>query len=515
MYRYIEDYHSVYYDSIYRLSFYGVYDGHSGSRAARIVSRYLHRYYIAALHYITGNGKGQNYDLSKVSNNDDNSVDLINITEYFTCTDTYTDNSSIKSNNDVNGNDDDDVDNSINSEKGDYYTAFLNDTRIYHINRQIPYSQYIPHITLASNLSDSFTTATTTDLSLPKPPLHLYTSSDAVQVYNTPVYITPSQANHTHVYSYNITLSDALDALSLAYHLTDEHILFRASATDEKTATTEKSGVSEKSSTSEKSGTTAVTAILTDEYVLIGNAGDSRAILCCNEDGKPIILTTDHVADNTDEAERVLKSGGSITYQGRERGSDKMARVDGMLAVTRSIGDYAYKPYVISYPDVLVFKRSVLHINNYTDDIYNTTYTSSSDSSNSTYSEDTNICMKYRNLLIQHLILSYHRKGQNYDHSFFLVLISDGVYEVLNTQEMCNIICLHFYTTLLHTINMKGHNSDLSDLPDDDTDILSGGGGGGMYDEAAKLVAYEAYARGSRDNIGVCVINTLQRFEHV
>jgi protein phosphatase 2C len=72
-------------------------------------------------------------------------------------------------------------------------------------------------------------------------------------------------------------------------------------------------------------------------------AGDSRAVL--RRGGAVVPLTDDHKPERTDEAERVRKAGGHVFFwQG--------ARVMGVLAMSRAIGDTGLRPYVIPEPEV-------------------------------------------------------------------------------------------------------------------------------------------------------------------
>ncbi|KAE9606140.1 hypothetical protein Lal_00024530 [Lupinus albus] len=95
-------------------------------------------------------------------------------------------------------------------------------------------------------------------------------------------------------------------------------------------------------------GSTAVTAILTPEKLVVANCGDSRAVLCRN--GVAIPLSSDHKPDRPDELVRVEAAGGRVIYWDG-------ARVLGVLAMSRAIGDNYLKPYVISEPEVTVTER--------------------------------------------------------------------------------------------------------------------------------------------------------------
>ncbi|KAJ0984027.1 hypothetical protein J5N97_002383 [Dioscorea zingiberensis] len=95
-------------------------------------------------------------------------------------------------------------------------------------------------------------------------------------------------------------------------------------------------------------GSTAVVAVVTPEQLVVANCGDSRAVL--SRGGVAIPLSTDHKPDRPDEMERIEAAGGRVIYWDG-------ARVLGVLAMSRAIGDGYLKPYVISEPEVTVTER--------------------------------------------------------------------------------------------------------------------------------------------------------------
>ena len=72
-------------------------------------------------------------------------------------------------------------------------------------------------------------------------------------------------------------------------------------------------------------------ALITDTHIICANSGDCRTVL--SQDGRVVNLSIDHKASYMPEIHRVQRAGGSL-FNGR---------VDGKLAVTRSIGDLHYK----------------------------------------------------------------------------------------------------------------------------------------------------------------------------
>ncbi|KAK8844767.1 hypothetical protein IAR55_006617 [Kwoniella newhampshirensis] len=68
------------------------------------------------------------------------------------------------------------------------------------------------------------------------------------------------------------------------------------------------------------------------------NVGDARAVLC--RGGKAVRLTYDHKGSDAQEAKRITDAGGFVMNN----------RVNGVLAVTRSLGDASMKEFVVGSP---------------------------------------------------------------------------------------------------------------------------------------------------------------------
>ncbi|XP_053317591.1 protein phosphatase 1K, mitochondrial [Spea bombifrons] len=127
-------------------------------------------------------------------------------------------------------------------------------------------------------------------------------------------------------------------------------------------------------------GTTATVALLRDGIELVvASVGDSRALLC--RKGKPFKLTIDHTPERKEEKQRIKDCGGFVAWN-----SLGQPHVNGRLAMTRSIGDLDLKSMgVIAEPET---KRVKLH-----------------------HADDG-----------------------------FLVLTTDGINFIVNSQEICDII---------------------------------------------------------------------------
>eukprot|EP00978_Attheya_sp_CCMP212_P024287 scaffold76085_cov44-Attheya_sp.AAC.2 len=148
----------------------------------------------------------------------------------------------------------------------------------------------------------------------------------------------------------------------------------------------------------DQSGTTATILYVTAEAILVANIGDSRAVLSrggsysSNERPTAIQLTVDHVASNPQEQIQVKNRGGYLKMGG---GID---RVNGILAVTRTIGDADLAPVLSRKPHVTALSRS-------------------------------EVCEMCRN-----------PDGNNLSFPCFVVLASDGLWDVMSNQEAVDML---------------------------------------------------------------------------
>ncbi|CAI5991176.1 unnamed protein product [Closterium sp. NIES-64] len=92
------------------------------------------------------------------------------------------------------------------------------------------------------------------------------------------------------------------------------------------------------------SGTSCLTCWATPGRLLLAHAGDCKAVLV--KGGRAVELTEDHRAGREDEQARITALGGFVDT------ATGMPRVQGILAVTRGIGDAHLKAFITPQPDV-------------------------------------------------------------------------------------------------------------------------------------------------------------------
>ncbi|XAR53382.1 Phosphoprotein phosphatase [Bertholletia excelsa] len=101
--------------------------------------------------------------------------------------------------------------------------------------------------------------------------------------------------------------------------------------------------------TTEMIGSTAAVVVLSGCQIITSNCGDSRAVLCRGTETIP--LTVDQKPDREDELRRIEGNGGKvINWNG--------ARLFGVLAMSRAIGDRYLRPWIIPIPEITFTTRS-------------------------------------------------------------------------------------------------------------------------------------------------------------
>jgi len=98
-------------------------------------------------------------------------------------------------------------------------------------------------------------------------------------------------------------------------------------------------------------GCTATVILVTRTEIICANSGDSRTVLA--RAGRAKDMSEDHKPDNPGELARITRSGGFV----------EDGRVNGMLALSRALGDFEYKnnammslkdQAVSAFPDVRI-----------------------------------------------------------------------------------------------------------------------------------------------------------------
>lgn len=93
-------------------------------------------------------------------------------------------------------------------------------------------------------------------------------------------------------------------------------------------------------------GTTSLVACIHNRRLYVANAGDCRAVLV-SSDWKATAMSDDHKPNRADEEKRIRQLGGRVVHLGRWR-------VQGVLAVSRAIGDVSLQPFVTCEPEIEV-----------------------------------------------------------------------------------------------------------------------------------------------------------------
>ncbi|KAM0835646.1 hypothetical protein ACQ4PT_012405 [Festuca glaucescens] len=120
-------------------------------------------------------------------------------------------------------------------------------------------------------------------------------------------------------------------------------------------------------------GSTASVALIRGNQIIVGSVGDSRCVLSRN--GQAMDLSTDHKPNLPDERRRIQNAGGRVTRDrrrvrcaGQTRVQLGSYRVNGLLAMSRSIGDFQLKSNGLPATEQMVTCNPDLRTADITDD---------------------------------------------------------------------------------------------------------------------------------------------------
>jgi serine/threonine protein phosphatase PrpC len=99
---------------------------------------------------------------------------------------------------------------------------------------------------------------------------------------------------------------------------------------------------------SNTTGSAAIVILRKHREMWVANCGDCRAIMSSKV--KSVSLSTDHKPNRDDEMARIKQLGGTVTFNPND-----VPRVQGNLALSRSLGDKYLSPYVICEPEIRHF----------------------------------------------------------------------------------------------------------------------------------------------------------------
>ncbi|KAI9544791.1 Protein phosphatase 1L [Dissostichus eleginoides] len=133
-----------------------------------------------------------------------------------------------------------------------------------------------------------------------------------------------------------------------------ESTLSHSSILEQRILSVDREMLDKLSANHDEAGTTCLVALLSDRELIVANVGDSRGVLC-DKDGNAVALSHDHKPYQLKERKRIKRAGGFISFNGSWR-------VQGILAMSRSLGDYPLKNLnvIIPDPDIMTFDMDKL-----------------------------------------------------------------------------------------------------------------------------------------------------------
>lgn len=277
----------------------------------------------------------------------------------------------------------------------------------------------------------------------------------------------------------DVPVVDVIEALRSAFLDTDRQLIKRTHLSSSSTDAPE-------STIKRAPGSTATTVVEFPQNIVIAHVGDSRIVACCSShvadsanQKLSIQLTVDHTPHDPEEELGIIKRGGWIDKV------SKTFRVNGQLAVTRSLGDAQFEDVISPDPDFIAIKLKKLDSR-----VFNSIR--SKERFLLFGSETSRWCSAYQLFIREELESS----GRSEALLSFLIVGSDGLWDMLSNEEATELVCNYILSSYKFTpfLDCDGGWWRL------ESDV---------YQSAAKLLAHEALIRGSTDNIGVCVIDLL------
>lgn len=165
------------------------------------------------------------------------------------------------------------------------------------------------------------------------------------------------------------------------------------------------------------SGTTACCVLITPDWFVCANAGDSRSIYS-KESNRAVPLSFDHKPDSEEEQRRIRAAGGYVAG----------GRVEGDLAVSRGLGDFRFKhlPTVMAQMNV-------------TSDLSTPPSTSTTNSTTTTPTPSMQPGQQKVSPIPDILL-----QTRNEEHDEFLIVACDGIWDVRSNQECVNEVAALF-----------------------------------------------------------------------
>jgi protein phosphatase 1L len=198
----------------------------------------------------------------------------------------------------------------------------------------------------------------------------------------------------------------------------------------------------------DQSGTTATALLVMESFYVIVSLGDTRAVIATrnisNRTIVPLQLTIDHTAANADERRLVEARGGFVRFR------NNVYRVNGVLTITRSVGDENLAHILSREPHVLVFTRD----------------------------EMKDLCGV--------AIPETNGGSSTAVVPCFIVLASDGLWDVLSNSDTVALV-----SEVVESAESVGQSTERDTT---------------AFQQASEALVHEAYVRGTTDNVGVCLV---------